>query len=83
LVGRRPVVHSENVLLNALHLELSAVNKDGAAVGTHVLGKLETWRVRFGHKMADKAGQAQGLGKKGELIYLNRERTLILKAANF
>jgi hypothetical protein len=71
------------VLLNALHLELSAVNKDGAAVGTHVLGKLETGRVRFGQKMADKAGRAQGLGKKGELVYLKGRRTLILKAAYF
>ncbi len=69
LVGRRPV-HSENVLLNVLHLERAAMNKDGAAVGTHVLGKLETGRVGFGHKMADKAGRAQGLGKEGELVYL-------------
>jgi hypothetical protein len=64
------------VLLNALHLKLSAVNKDGAAVGTQVLGELETGRVRFGHKMADKAGRAQGLGKEGELVYLKGEKEI-------
>jgi hypothetical protein len=66
-------IYLQHVLMEAGHLKMRRVNKDGAAVGPHVVGRGEAGRVGFGNKMADKASRTQGLGQEGKLVDLDKK----------